>query len=494
MVKKGAKAIEEDFSDVPTLPELNSLIFTMLLEFKNNERKQQVYSKIKEHWASKVKVITKDDIIDYGKKKLTIAEDEDVNDVNKVAKAASEKLFEQFVTARREKRDRIAQLTEEAKANATEENPDPQPEIDPNEIDCYFHLPDYPKTYEEAAALNRNKYALSVIHLEERPTVIEKKTDPELDEEGNPIEGTEQVIMEEEQIPEANLISEEEIEAQKTFLSDLKLALKNSEKDSAIRTFVCIKKEYNHRIIEPTPVEDADPEAEIPEENKGFNSIEEIAKEVSETLEKTSKNLMKYKKFKLEANLIPLKVKKPEPESESRLEKEGEEEKEAEESKEAEKTIEKSKADKSKANKSKADKSKVAEEEPEPVEPEPVLEQTLPREWNSESYQAVVNDLPEDKKSIAGLLSACIINVCEELEKSNKILEEQQEMEEDDEYKYIFDDVLDGIASSQGFEERNIMSASESVFSKEAHKSMFSSAQRSRENWNQDVVLDSQDV
>ena len=35
---------------------------------------------------------------------------------------------------------------------------------------------------------------------------------------------------------------------------------------------------------------------------------------------------------------------------------------------------------------------------------------------------------------------------------------------------------------------------SESAFSKSVHKSMFSSAQRSRENWNQDVVLDMQDI
>jgi len=39
-----------------------------------------------------------------------------------------------------------------------------------------------------------------------------------------------------------------------------------------------------------------------------------------------------------------------------------------------------------------------------------------------------------------------------------------------------------------------VLSATESMFSKDGGKSMFSSAQRSREKWNQDVVLDSQDV
>ena len=97
-------------------------------------------------------------------------------------------------------------------------------------------------------------------------------------------------------------------------------------------------------------------------------------------------------------------------------------------------------------------------------------------------------------KSIAGLLSACVINIWEELEKDNKILDEAN-LDQDDEYKYVFDELLGDLASSNGFVERNLMSGgSESAFSKSVHKSMFSSAQRSRENWNQDVVLDMQDI
>ena len=38
------------------------------------------------------------------------------------------------------------------------------------------------------------------------------------------------------------------------------------------------------------------------------------------------------------------------------------------------------------------------------------------------------------------------------------------------------------------------MSASESVLSKSAHKSMFSSAQKTGTNWNQDIVLDVRDI
>lgn len=503
--KKGAKPLEEDFSDVPTLPELNSLIFTMLLEFKNKDRKTEVYSKIKEEWKDKVKVITRDEIIDYGKRKQTIVEDEDIKDPKKVAKAASEKLFEQFVTARREKKDRLEKLKEEAKAQATEENPDPQPNTNPNEIDCYFHMPDYPSNYEEAAALNKFKYALNAcIDIEERPAIIERKGEPEVDEEGNPIEGTEQVIMEEEEISEASKVPEEEINNQKKFLDDLKQAVKTSAKDSAIRSFVVVNKDYTHRIIEPKAAEEGGEGVEPSEEVKGYNSVEEIAKDVYQSLEKTATNLIKYQNFKRNANLIHLKAQKAHPESESRLEEHVEEPQveEPEEIKEPSKDVGKP-AEKGKPDakgKGKAGKEKAAERSA--VEPEPVIEEktelpeeTMAREWDYESYNTVVKNLPENKKSIAGLLSACVINICEELEKQEKVLEEaHEELEEDDEYKYIFDDILGEVGSSQGFAERNILSGNESVFSKSAQRSMFSSAQRSRENWNQDVVLDSKDV
>lgn len=72
---------------------------------------------------------------------------------------------------------------------------------------------------------------------------------------------------------------------------------------------------------------------------------------------------------------------------------------------------------------------------------------------------------------------------------------DEADLDQEDEYKYVFDELLGDLAASNGFVERNILSAgSESAFSKSMHKSMYSSAQRSRENWNQDVVLDMQDI
>jgi hypothetical protein len=490
--KKNVKAIEEDFSDVPTLPELNALIFTMILDFKNKDRKQEVFNKIKDTWKDKVKVITREDIIDYGRRKLTIAEDEDVNNIQKVAKAASEKLFEQFVQARREKKEKLDKLKEEAKAQATEENPDPKPNVDPNAIDCFFHMPDYPKNDEEALALNSYQYALNtLVYIEEKPATFERKVNPEADEDGNIIEGEEQVIIEEEKVPEASRVPPEESQKLKELLESLQSAVKNSQKESALRTFVVLKKEYIHKVPESI----AEGQEPISEEAKQKASIQQ---EVFEDLNKMASNLIKFKKFKLNASLIKLKSVKHLPEEESRLEKtiDREEEKHEEVKAPVEPIKETGKVDKSKQalDKSKpADKTEIHENKIEEEMPK-LPDQTLPIDWNDETYHAIVKELPEEKKSIAGLLSACVLNVCSELEKEQKMLDQDnQELEEADDYKYIFDDILAEANSSQGFVERNIMSA-ESAFSKSAHRSMFSSAQRSRENWNQDAVLDEQDV
>lgn len=318
---------------------------------------------------------------------------------------------------------------------------------------------------------------------------LRNKLEPQLDEEGHPEPA--QVVMEEEQIPEANKISEEEIRKQKKLLADLNKALKDSEKDTAIRTFTIIHKDYNHRIVEAKPVEEGKAEGEATEEVKEFNSLNEI-KSVFQMLEKVATNLIKYQAFKANAKLIKLQAFKAVPETESRLEDhDASGVAEVEVNKDASKPADKSKA------KPADDKSKVLDKSAVEKSPEPVVhEETLSRDWNYESYRDIVNSLPEDKKSISSLLSACLINICEELEKGDKILgEANKELDQEDEFKYIFDEVFGEVASNNEYVERNFMSGgSESVFSKSAHKSMFSSAQRSRENWNQDVVLDMADV
>jgi hypothetical protein len=54
-------------------------------------------------------------------------------------------------------------LEEEAKAKATEENPNPEVYIDPNALDGLIYLVDYPQTKEEALALSEAGSAVNVV-------------------------------------------------------------------------------------------------------------------------------------------------------------------------------------------------------------------------------------------------------------------------------------------------------------------------------------------
>ena len=73
--KKG-KEEQEDFSDVPTLPPLNSYIFTLLYKnFPRADLREKLQKFVQEKMpADRVKILTRDDIITYGKAKNIILE------------------------------------------------------------------------------------------------------------------------------------------------------------------------------------------------------------------------------------------------------------------------------------------------------------------------------------------------------------------------------------------------------------------------------------
>lgn len=73
--KKG-KDDQEDFSDVPTLPPLNSVTFSLqYYVFNTVEIREKVQKYVTEHWPQeRVKTLTREDIIAYGKAKLIIVD------------------------------------------------------------------------------------------------------------------------------------------------------------------------------------------------------------------------------------------------------------------------------------------------------------------------------------------------------------------------------------------------------------------------------------
>ena len=73
--KKG-KDDQEDFSDVPTLPPLNSFTFTLLYQnFPQSEIREKLQKIVTERIPpDRVKILTRDEILTFGKQKQIILE------------------------------------------------------------------------------------------------------------------------------------------------------------------------------------------------------------------------------------------------------------------------------------------------------------------------------------------------------------------------------------------------------------------------------------
>lgn len=126
--KKGAD--EVDLSDVASLPPLNSVTFTVLFgAFFSQATREKVQKYLNDHISQeRVKTLTRDEIITYGKSKQLILEPGQaqtlpaddprakMSEADQIAKAAFERLFELQVGARRTKKERLAKAEEEAKA------------------------------------------------------------------------------------------------------------------------------------------------------------------------------------------------------------------------------------------------------------------------------------------------------------------------------------------------------------------------------------------
>lgn len=125
--KKGGD--ELDLSDLATLPTLNFINFTVLYsKFFSNASREKLQKHVNEHfYPERVKTVTRDDIIAFGKSKQLILEPGQaqtlpaddprakMTEAEQIAKSANEKLFELQVVARRTKKERLQKLEDEAK-------------------------------------------------------------------------------------------------------------------------------------------------------------------------------------------------------------------------------------------------------------------------------------------------------------------------------------------------------------------------------------------
>ena len=120
-----------DMSDVATLPTLNSINFTVLYnKFFSHATRDKLQKFVNSHFlAERVKTLTRDEILTYGKGKSFILEPGQastlphddprvkMSEAEQLAKSAVERLFEMQVIARRTKKERLQKLEDEAKAS-----------------------------------------------------------------------------------------------------------------------------------------------------------------------------------------------------------------------------------------------------------------------------------------------------------------------------------------------------------------------------------------
>lgn len=127
----GKKAGDEiDMSDLASLPSLNFVTFTVLYgKFFSHHTREKLQKYVNDRFSQeRVKVLTRDEIITYGKGKQLILEPGQVQtlphddprvkmtEAEQIAKSAYEKLFEMQVISRRTKKERIQKIEDEAKA------------------------------------------------------------------------------------------------------------------------------------------------------------------------------------------------------------------------------------------------------------------------------------------------------------------------------------------------------------------------------------------
>jgi len=256
---------EEDLPDVSTLPKVNPIFIKYILNFE----KIEVFTAVKEQLftpaSKKFKIITRDQIIECGKRKDFISDEneEDLIDPKKLAKSAACLFYEQLVASMKDKEQRFKEIKSQAIAEYLEKN---QPKTEEkkegkvakasgakskakkeeelnidipidypiNETDVIFVLPDYPISIEEHLALNEESYSINLL-INLRQTIIPPSLN--MQESKEEVEGSKEENSNFEEKKDDELenptksqkveLSEEEkakLEEDQKFLEDLKIS------------------------------------------------------------------------------------------------------------------------------------------------------------------------------------------------------------------------------------------------------------------------------
>ena len=144
-------------------------------KFKSAEVRQKVLDHVTKSFSEeRVKTLTRQEIIDFGKGKGIIedgvtADSERTGDQltyqQMLGQSAADRLFELQFTIRKAKKDKQDRLAEEAAAKAAENPGAPEkPETDDDLVDCLIMMPDYPSTQKEHLAFSQYGHSINCFY------------------------------------------------------------------------------------------------------------------------------------------------------------------------------------------------------------------------------------------------------------------------------------------------------------------------------------------
>jgi len=167
--KKGGDDL--DLSDVASLPKANIALFHIAFsKFKSTEVRQKIQEHVMRNFPEeRIKSLTRQEIIDYGKSKGIIEEGAAADASSKggltyqqmLAQAAADRIFELTVSFRKAKKEKQIKLEEEAAAKAGEGVVPEKPETDNDLVDALVSLPDYPSTQQEHLAFSQYGHSIN---------------------------------------------------------------------------------------------------------------------------------------------------------------------------------------------------------------------------------------------------------------------------------------------------------------------------------------------
>jgi hypothetical protein len=291
--KPKGKGDTEDFSDCSSLPQANIFKFTLVQgSYLSQESRDKVKLAIKDKLvpssSGRIQALTREDIVTYGKAKQIILDAAGQNalpaddprkvlsEMDMMARAASDRMFELSVIVRRQRQARLA-------STSSDEN-----EVSDN-VDGFIYMVDYPTSRAENLALSKYSQALSAVF--------------EIEEVNPPVEeGEEEEDEAAQQAKQLTPDSEEERKRAQNLIDSFISARADCDYRSGLRNLAMLKVPFINQPVNYTVTE---PDNQVTQKVRPAED-QFISELISKGVDKYGQYFVQYAKFKKLVTVTPL--------------------------------------------------------------------------------------------------------------------------------------------------------------------------------------------